>query len=44
MVLEQGIGTKVAGYFPMDADPCTKSPTLICKINLGLGALCYLAY
>lgn len=37
MIIIHGIGTWVAGYFPMDADPLTKNPTLNCKIHSWAG-------
>ncbi len=36
-VITHGIGTWVAGYFPMDADPFTKSPTFSCKVHSWAG-------
>lgn len=37
LIIIHGIGTWVAGYFPMDKDPYTKSPTLSCKIHSWAG-------
>jgi hypothetical protein len=37
LVIAHGVGTWVAGYFPMDADPFTKTPTLPCKIHSWAG-------
>ncbi|WP_343043955.1 DUF998 domain-containing protein [Pseudoalteromonas caenipelagi] len=33
LIIAHGIGTWIAGYFPMDKDPYTKSPSLSCKIH-----------
>jgi hypothetical membrane protein len=33
LIILHGIGTWVAGYFPMDKDPYTNTPTLHCKIH-----------
>ncbi|NIB38651.1 DUF998 domain-containing protein [Pseudomaricurvus alkylphenolicus] len=33
LIVTHGVGTWVAGYFPMDADPYTPSPTRACKIH-----------
>lgn len=33
LVIIHGVGTWIAGYFPMDADPFTKTPTVNCKIH-----------
>jgi hypothetical protein len=43
LVIVHGIGTWVAGYFPMDADPFTKSPTLNCKIHSWAGFIMLLS-
>ncbi|GLX84514.1 hypothetical protein tloyanaT_07660 [Thalassotalea loyana] len=37
LIIIHGIGTWIAGYFPMDKDPYTKSPTLNCKIHSWTG-------
>ncbi|MBM7074010.1 DUF998 domain-containing protein [Shewanella sp. 202IG2-18] len=37
MVVIHGIGTLVAGYYPMDADPYTKKPSVECKIHSWAG-------
>ena len=37
LVIVHGIGTWVAGYFPMDADPFTKHPTFSCKVHSWAG-------
>ncbi|OHU93717.1 DUF998 domain-containing protein [Pseudoalteromonas byunsanensis] len=37
LVIAHGIGTWVAGYFPMDADPYTKTPSFNCKIHTWAG-------
>ena len=42
-VIAHGIGTWVAGYFPMDADPFTKNPTLHCKIHSWAGFIMLLS-
>ncbi|KDM93499.1 DUF998 domain-containing protein [Photobacterium galatheae] len=42
-VVAHGIGTWVAGYFPMDADPFTKNPTLNCKIHSCAGVIMLLS-
>jgi len=36
-VIVHGVATWVAGFFPMDADPYTKEPTLSCKIHSWAG-------
>ena len=33
MIVIHGLGTLVCGYFPMDADPYTQTPTNSCKIH-----------
>lgn len=38
-----GIGTWVAGYFPMDADPYTKTPSRHCKIHSWAGFIMLLS-
>jgi len=37
MVFIHGVGTWVAGDFPMDADPYTQTPTLNCKVHSWAG-------
>jgi hypothetical protein len=37
LVITHGLGTWVAGYFPMDADPFTKNPTFTCKVHSWAG-------
>ncbi|TRY14446.1 DUF998 domain-containing protein [Shewanella hanedai] len=37
LVIVHGVGTWVAGYFPMDADPLTKNPTFSCKVHSWAG-------
>ena len=37
LVIVHGVGTWVAGYYPMDADPLTKDPSLNCKIHSWAG-------
>lgn len=43
LVIVHGIGTWVAGYFPMDADPFTKSPTFNCKVHSWAGFIMLLS-
>ena len=43
LVIAHGIGTWVAGYFPMDADPFTKNPTLNCKVHSWAGFIMLLS-
>ncbi|WP_462151108.1 DUF998 domain-containing protein [Pseudoalteromonas xiamenensis] len=43
LIIVHGIGTWVAGYFPMDKDPYTKSPTLNCKIHSWAGFIMLLS-
>jgi hypothetical membrane protein len=43
LVILHGMGTWVAGYFPMDKDPYTKSPSLSCKIHSWAGFIMLLA-
>lgn len=43
LVIIHGLGTWVAGYFPMDKDPYTKSPTLSCKIHSWAGLVMLLS-
>jgi len=37
LVIIHGIGTWIAGYFPMDADPFTKNPTFNCSVHSWAG-------
>ena len=37
LVISHGVATWFAGYFPMDADPQTKTPTLSCQIHSWAG-------
>lgn len=39
LIIIHGIGTWVVGYFPMDADPYTKSPSLHCKVHSWAGLI-----
>ncbi len=43
MVVVHGAGTWFAGYFPMDSDPYTNSPTLNCKIHSWAGMIMLLS-
>ncbi len=43
LVIMHGIGTWVAGYFPMDADPFTKHPTFSCKVHSWAGFIMLLS-
>ncbi|WP_445360914.1 DUF998 domain-containing protein [Microbulbifer sp. EKSA005] len=43
LIIIHGIGTWVAGYFPMDADPYTKTPGLECQIHSWAGMLMLLS-
>ena len=43
LVIVHGIGTWVAGYFPMDADPFTKHPTFNCKVHSWAGFIMLLS-
>ncbi len=43
LVIVHGIGTWVAGYFPMDADPFTKIPTFSCKVHSWAGFIMLLS-
>lgn len=39
LIIIHGVSTWVAGFFPMDADPYTKQPTVSCKIHTTAGFL-----
>lgn len=39
LIILHGIGTWIAGYFPMDADPYVKSPSLSYKIHTLAGSI-----
>ncbi|WP_064792314.1 DUF998 domain-containing protein [Shewanella woodyi] len=43
LVIIHGVGTWVAGYFPMDADPFTKQPTFNCKVHSWAGFIMLLS-
>jgi hypothetical membrane protein len=43
LVIVHGVGTWVAGYFPMDADPFTKHPTFNCKVHSWAGFIMLLS-
>ena len=43
LIIVHGIGTWIAGYFPMDKDPYTKAPTLNCKIHSWAGFIMLVA-
>ncbi|KVX02028.1 DUF998 domain-containing protein [Shewanella frigidimarina] len=43
LVIVHGIGTWVAGYFPMDADPLTRHPTFNCKVHSWAGFIMLLS-
>ena len=43
LVIIHGVGTWVAGYYPMDADPQTKTPTLSCQIHSWAGLVMLLS-
>ncbi len=43
LVIAHGLGTWVAGYFPMDADPFTKNPTFNCKVHSWAGFIMLLS-
>ncbi|WDE06692.1 DUF998 domain-containing protein [Thalassomonas viridans] len=44
LVILHGLGTLVAGFFPMDADPYTKNPTTACKIHSWAGFIMLLSF
>jgi len=43
LVIIHGIGTWVAGYFPIDADPFTREPTFSCKVHSWAGFIMLLS-
>ncbi|KTF16655.1 DUF998 domain-containing protein [Pseudoalteromonas sp. H105] len=43
LIILHGVGTWVAGYFPMDADPFTKQPTFKCKVHSWAGFIMLLS-
>lgn len=43
LIIIHGIGTWVAGYFPMDANAYTKSPSFNCKVHSWAGFIMLLA-
>lgn len=43
LIVIHGVGTWVAGYFPMDADPYTKSPSFNCKVHSWAGFIMLLS-
>tara|TARA_B100000446_G_scaffold94601_1_gene88780 strand:- start:117 stop:716 length:600 start_codon:yes stop_codon:yes gene_type:complete len=43
MVVAHGVGTWVAGYFPMDKDPYTTTPTRSCRIHSWAGLVMLLS-
>lgn len=43
LVIAHGVGTWVAGYFPMDADPFTKNPTFNSKVHSWAGFIMLLS-
>ena len=43
LVIIHGVGTWIAGYFPMDADPYTIEPTLSCKVHSWAGFIMLLS-
>jgi len=43
LIIIHGIGTWVAGYFPMDADAYTKTPTFSCKVHSWAGFIMLIA-
>ncbi|REL30044.1 DUF998 domain-containing protein [Thalassotalea euphylliae] len=43
LIIIHGLGTWVAGYFPMDKDPYTKEPTHSCKVHSWAGFIMLLS-
>ncbi|OCQ21443.1 hypothetical protein A7985_12585 [Pseudoalteromonas luteoviolacea] len=43
LIIVHGIGTWVAGFFPMDKDPYTKSPSVHCQIHSWAGLIMLLS-
>ncbi|MFD2167806.1 DUF998 domain-containing protein [Thalassotalea euphylliae] len=43
LIIIHGIGTWVAGYFPMDQDPYTKVPSFSCKVHSWAGFIMLLS-
>lgn len=43
LIILHGLGTLVAGYFPMDADPYTETPTTSCNIHTAAGVVMLLS-
>ncbi|MBQ4838033.1 DUF998 domain-containing protein [Pseudoalteromonas luteoviolacea] len=43
LIVIHGVGTWVAGFFPMDKDPYTDSPTLSCQIHSHAGFIMLLS-
>ena len=43
LIIVHGIGTWIAGYFPMDADPYTKSPSFSRNVHSWAGFIMLLA-
>jgi len=43
LIVLHGLGTWIAGYFPMDADPYTKTPTFKSRIHALAGMIMFLS-
>ena len=43
MIIVHGLGTWVCGFFPMDADPYTETPSRCCEIHLWSGMVMLLS-
>lgn len=43
LIIAHGVGTLIAGYFPMDADPYTETPTTSCNIHSAAGVVMLLS-
>ena len=43
LIVVHGIGTWVAGYFPMGADPYTKTSSFNCKVHSWVGSVMFLS-